>query len=155
MSEIHTNETHPQRRLGRSIGALLAGMFVGIVLTIGTDIVLHAIGVFPPWGQSMVGFDGALLLATAYRTVFGVVGSYIIARLAPNRAMQHALVGGVVGLVVSIVGAAVTWNKGPAFGPHWYPLALIVLAIPQAWLGGKLRLMQLCASSEAGTQPAL
>jgi hypothetical protein len=93
----------------------------------------------------MVGFDGALLLATAYRTVFGVVGSYIIARLAPNRPMQHALVGGVVGLVVSIVGAAVTWNKGPAFGPHWYPLALIVLAMPQAWAGGKLRVVQLRA----------
>jgi len=55
-------------------------MLVGIILTIGTDIVLHAIGVFPPWGQSMVGFDGALLLATAYRTVYGVAASYIIAR---------------------------------------------------------------------------
>ncbi len=155
MSETRANDTHTQRRLGRSVGALLAGMLVGIVLTIGTDIALHAIGVFPPWGQSMVGFDGALLLATAYRTAFGVVGSYIIARLAPNRPMQHALVGGLVGLVVSIVGAAVTWNKGPAFGPHWYPLALIVLAIPQAWLGGKLRLMQLRAPSQTGAQPAL
>jgi hypothetical protein len=145
MSEAAMIETRPPRRIGRSIGALLAGMLVGIVLTIGTDIVLHVTGVFPPWGQSMVGFDGALLLATAYRTVFGVVGSYIIARLAPSRPMQHALVGGVVGLVVSIVGAAVTWNKGPAFGPHWYPLALIVLAMPQAWVGGKLRMMQLRA----------
>jgi hypothetical protein len=145
MSEAAMIETRPPRRIGRSIGALLAGMLVGIVLTIGTDIVLHVTGVFPPWGQSMVGFDGALLLATAYRTVFGVVGSYIIARLAPSRPMQHALVGGVVGLVVSIVGAAVTWNKGPAFGPHWYPLALIVLAMPQAWAGGKLRVVQLRA----------
>jgi hypothetical protein len=145
MSEAAMVETHPPRRVLRSVGALLAGMLVGIVLTIGTDIVLHVTGVFPPWGQSMVGFDGALLLATAYRTVFGVVSSYIIVRLAPNRPMQHALVGGVVGLVVSIVGAAVTWNKGPAFGPHWYPLVLIVLAMPQAWTGGKLRVMQLPA----------
>jgi len=59
--------------------------------------------------------------------------------------MQHALAGGFIGLVVSIVGAAVTWNKGPAFGPHWYPLALIVLVMPTAWVGGKLRLMQLPA----------
>ena len=115
------NETNPPRRIGRSIGAVLAGMFAGIILTLGTDIVLHAIGVFPPWGQSMVGFDGPLLLATVYRTVYGVVGSYIIARLAPDRPMQHALVGGVVGLAVSIVGAAVTWNKGPAFGPTGIP----------------------------------
>jgi hypothetical protein len=142
-------ETHPPQRIGRSIGALLAGMLVGIILTVGTDIVLHVIGVFPPWGQSMVGFDGALLLATVYRTVYGVAASYIIARLAPNRPMAHALAGGVVGLAVSIVGAAVTWNKGPAFGPHWYPLALVVLAMPQAWAGGRLRVVQLRARADA------
>jgi hypothetical protein len=144
MSEtVMMSETQPSRGIGRSIGAVFTGMVAGIVLTIGTDIALHAVGVFPPWGQSMVGFDGALLLATAYRTVYGVVASYLMARLAPDRPMLHALVGGAIGLVVSIVGAAVTWNKGPAFGPHWYPLALIVLAMPQAWAGGKLRVMQL------------
>jgi hypothetical protein len=52
-------------------------------------------------------------------------------------------VGGFVGLALSTFGAAATWNKGPAFGPHWYPLALIVLALPTAWIGGKLRVMQL------------
>jgi hypothetical protein len=131
----------------KSIGAVLAGMLAGIILTIVTDIVLHAVGVFPPWGNSMVGFDGPLLLATVYRTVYGVLASYIIARLAPDRPMRHALVGGFIGLVVSILGAAVTWNKGPAFGPHWYPLALVVLAMPQAWAGGRLRVMQSPARS--------
>ncbi len=57
--------------------------------------------------------------------------------------MLHALVLGVLGLALSILGAAVTWNKGPAFGPHWYPLALVVLTMPQSWAGGKLRVMQL------------
>jgi len=137
------SDSNPPRRLGRSITAVLVGMIVGIVVTLGTDIVLHEIGVFPPWGESMVGFDGALGLATVYRTIYGIAASYLIARLAPDRPMQHALVGGFLGLVASIVGAAVTWNKGPAFGPHWYPLALIVLAMPQAWAGGQLRVMQL------------
>ena len=146
------SETQSPRRIGRSIAALLGGMLAGIVLTIGTDIVLQASGVFPPWGQSMVGFDGPVLLATIYRTIYGVLGSYIIARLAPDRPMAHALAGGVVGLAVSIVGAAVTWNKGPAFGPHWYPLALIVLAMPQAWAGGRLCLMQLRLPAQAGAR---
>jgi hypothetical protein len=141
------SETNPPRRIGRSITAVLVGMIVGIVATIVTDIVLHQIGVFPPWGASMVGYDGALGLATAYRTAYGIAASYLIARLAPDRPMQHALVGGLVGLAVSIVGAALTWNKGPAFGPHWYPLALVVLAMPQAWAGGKLRVMQLTTSN--------
>jgi peptidoglycan/LPS O-acetylase OafA/YrhL len=134
---------------------VLAGIFVGIVLTLGTDELLHIAAVFPPWGQSMVGYDGALLLATAYRVVYGIVGSYIIARLAPNRPMRHALIGGVIGLIVSVVGAVATWNSGPAFGPHWYPIALVVTALPCAWVGGKLRLMQLRPPVQLGAGPAL
>jgi hypothetical protein len=145
MSEM---QPAPPRRIGRSIGALAAGMFAGVILSLGTDVVLHAMGVFPPWGQSMVGFEGSLLLATVYRTVYGVASSYLAARLAPDRPMLHAMILGIVGLVVSLVGAIVTWNKGPAFGPHWYPLALVVLAIPQSWAGGKLRLMQLRSRAE-------
>jgi hypothetical protein len=142
------SETNPPRRIGRSITAVLVGMIVGIVATIVTDIVLHQIGVFPPWGASLVGYDGALGLATLYRAIYGIAASYIIARLAPDRPMQHALIGGLLGLVVGIVGAVVTWNKGPAFGPHWYPIALIVLAIPQAWVGGQLHAMQLRAHQQ-------
>jgi hypothetical protein len=149
------SETKSPRRALRSIGAVLAGMVVGIALTLGTDEILHIAGVFPPWGQSMVGFDGALLLATAYRVFYGVVASYITARLAPVRPMQHALVGGIIGLIVSVVGAVATWNSGPAFGPHWYPLALIVTALPSAWVGGKLLLMQLRSPAQVSAGPAL
>jgi hypothetical protein len=142
------SEMQRPRRIGRSIGALLAGMFAGVILSLGTDVVLHAMSVFPPWGESMVGFDGPLLLATIYRTVYGVAGSYLAARLAPDRPMLHSMILGIVGLVLSIVGTIVTWNKGPAFGPHWYPLALVVLALPQSWAGGKLRVLQLRARTD-------
>lgn len=136
------SETNSPRRIGRSIGAVLAGFVVVFLLSLGTDMVLHATHVFPPWGDSMAGYDGALLLAIIYRTIYGVAGSYITARLAPNRPMLHALIGGFIGLGISIAGAAVTWNSGPAFGPHWYAMALVLLALPTAWLGGKLRLTQ-------------
>ena len=138
------NEAQSPRRRGRSLVALLAGMFAGILLSLGTDYVLHAIGLFPALGQPVS--SPLLLLATVYRTVYGVLGAYIAARLAPNQPMMHALVLGMLGFVVSIIGAVVTWNMGPAYGPHWYPVALVVLAIPTAWLGGKLRLWQLDAA---------
>jgi hypothetical protein len=144
------SETRP-RNIPRSIGAILAGFVFVFIVTLSTDQLLHMTGVFPPWGASMVGYDAALLLATAYRIVFGIAGSYITARLAPDRPMQHALLGGFIGLLLSIVGAAVTWNGGPAFGPHWYPLALVVTALPTAWAGGKLRLMQLRAQPDTST----
>jgi O-antigen/teichoic acid export membrane protein len=96
----------------------------------------------------MTGHERALVLAAIYRTIYGVLGSYFTARLAPDKPMLHSLVGGVIGLILSIVGVVETWNKGPAFGPHWYPLALVALALPGAWLGGKLRVMQLPARVE-------
>jgi hypothetical protein len=131
------------RRLWRSVGAVVAGLLAIVVLSTATDMVLHATGVFPPLGRPMS--DALFLLATAYRIVYGVAGCYTAARLAPDRPMQHALVLGVVGLVVSIAGAVATWNRGPAFGPKWYPLAVIAIALPCAWVGGRLRLMQLRA----------
>ena len=134
------NETRPRKRIGRSIGALLAGFIAVVILSLGTDVALHAAGVFPAFGQPMS--SALFLLATAYRTVYGIAGSYITARLAPDRPMQHALLGGVIGVVLSTVGAVVTWNKGPALGPQWYPLALVALALSQSWAGGRLHNMR-------------
>jgi hypothetical protein len=136
---ITLTETQSPRRIGRSIGALLAGLVAVVVLSLGTDLALHAAGIFPALGERMS--DALLVLATAYRTVYAVAGGYITARMAPNRPMQHALAGGLIGVALGTLGAVMTWNR--ALGPHWYPLALIVTALPTAWLGGKLRLMQL------------
>lgn len=134
-----TNTNQP-RRLGRSIVAIVAGVLVIFVLSLGTDAVLHATGVYPPWFQYMP--DSLFALATAYRSVYSVLGAYLTARLAPRRPMLHAVILGVVGVVLSTLGAIGTWNKGPEFGPRWYPLALIVLSLPLSWIGGKLRLMK-------------
>ena len=109
-------ETGSPRRIGRSILAVLAGIVVGAALSLGTDALLKAFGVFPKLGNQMS--DPLFLLATAYRIVYGILGSYVIARLAPDRPMQHALIGGVLGLVVSIIGAVVTWNRGTALVSH-------------------------------------
>ena len=115
---------------------MFAGFFATFILSIGTDLLLHAAGVFPPWGQPMS--NALFALATAYRTVYTVAGGYVTARLAPNKPMGHVWTLGVIGLLAAIAGTAATWDKGPEFGPKWYPLALVVLAIPCVWLGGKL-----------------
>jgi len=122
-------------------------MLTAIVLSIGTDLGLHAVGLTPSLGQPMS--DRWLMLATTYRTIYGVIASYFVARLAPNRPMQHALSGGFMGLVASVAGAVATWNSG--LGPHWYPLSLIVLSLPPAWVGGKLREMQSRSHTAAST----
>jgi hypothetical protein len=134
-------EAAGERHLGRSIWAVVAGFLLVIVLSLATDGILHLTGVFPPIPQRMS--DGLFALATAYRTVFGIAGSYLMARLAPSKPMLHALLGGAVGFVVSVAGAVVTWNHTPSLGPHWYPVALVLTALPGAWLGAKIRLLEL------------
>lgn len=130
------SEAQNPRRIGRSVAALLAGMVTGAVPVLATDAALHATGVFPSSPQPAS--DALLLLATAYRVVYGVAGSYLTAWLAPNHPMRHVLVLGVLGTVLGIVGVVVTWGRADVVGHEWYPIALAVLAIPQSWLGGVL-----------------
>ena len=125
------------RRVIRSIIAVLAGVVTIFILSLGTDVVMHATGIYPPWFQPMR--DSLFILATAYRLIYGVAGGYITAWLAPARPMKHAIVLGIVGVVMSLAGALATWNAEPALGPRWYPLLLVVTALPCAWVGGKLR----------------
>lgn len=119
--------------------AIAAGFLAVVVLSIGTDVVLYKLGIFPPLGERMP--DRLFVWATIYRTIYAIIGSYITARLAPSRPMWHAMLGAIIGMIIGTVGAVVTWNKN--LGPHWYPLALIVTSIPCAWIGAKIREMQL------------
>lgn len=135
------NESKAPRRMGRSILAVAIGIVAGVVVTLATDVLLRAMHILPPLDQRVP--DGLLLLATTYRTVYSVAASYLIARLAPSSPMRHALAGGLIGLVVNFAGTVATWNSGPQYQSHWYPVALTVLALPCGWVGGVLREKQL------------
>jgi hypothetical protein len=119
----------------RSLGAVLLGFAVVVLLSLGTDQVLHTLQVYPPWGEPM--HDPALnLLALAYRCVYTVLGMYLTARLAPRSPLRHALVAGAIGTVMAAAGALATIPLD--LGPAWYPIALTVTALPCAWLGATL-----------------
>jgi hypothetical protein len=118
----------------KSVWAVVAGVLFIIVVTTLVDIVLHMARVFPPMNQPIN--DALALLATSYRFVISVAGAWLTARLAPGQPMKHAMVLGVVGTVLGLVGVVTTWNLG--LGPKWYAIALAVLAIPQCWAGGKI-----------------
>jgi len=118
----------------QSAWAVIAGVLTIIIATTIMDIVLHLARVYPPMTQPL---DDALsLLASSYRLVLGVAGAYLTARLAPGRPMRHALILGGVGVVLGLVGLIATWNLG--LGPRWYPVSLVLVALPQCWFGGWL-----------------
>ncbi|MFP5228620.1 MAG: hypothetical protein ACLGXA_13425, partial [Acidobacteriota bacterium] len=64
--------------MGRSILAILAGIVVGIVLSLGTDALLRVTGIAP--SQNEHWSSPLLLLATLYRSIYGVLAAWIIAR---------------------------------------------------------------------------
>jgi hypothetical protein len=130
----------PHRR-GRSAWAIVTGFVCVVVLSLITDEILHVLKVYPPWDEVMS--DKLFGLAAAYRAIYNVIGCYVAARLAPARPMRHAMLLGWVGVFVALLGAVATWNHQPSLGPHWYTVALVVLALPCAWVGGKLRESQL------------
>lgn len=140
MSPQAITNVRQQGNLFRSLLALLAGFFAVVILSLGTDIALHAVGFFPPWNQPSP--SGPLALATIYRGLYGILGGYITARVAPNRPVEHAVTGGIIGTLIGAAGAIATWNHIPSMGPHWYPIAITLLALPCSWLGGKLRIKQ-------------
>lgn len=122
----------------RSIWAVAAGVIFIVGVTTLVDIALHAAGVYPPMDKPIG--NRLALLATSYRIVISIAGAWLTARLAPEKPMKHALWLGYVGVVLGLAGLAATWNLG--LGPRWYPIALVVLAIPQCWAGGRIFEMQ-------------
>jgi hypothetical protein len=138
---IDSNEPKGFSRILRSVGVVLLGLIASVVLSLGTDVLMHSTGIYPPWAQPMS--DSQFALATAYRSIYAVAGSYISARVATFQPMQHAIALGIIGMVLAIIGAVATWNAGSQFARKWYPISLILISIPCGWLGGKLRVRQL------------
>lgn len=131
MTTIALSVAEP-RRWGRSVGAVLAGLVVNAVLSTATDLLLVAAGVFPPLSDFASFSDSLLLLALLYRTAYGVLGCYLTARLSPRRPTAHAMVLGGMGFAIGVIGAVATWGTWTS----WYSLAIIVVTLPSAWLGG-------------------
>lgn len=124
------------RSAGRSILAIVAGILTNAIPALVVDQILHSTGVYPPWGAPM--FDPLLnLLAFSYRVAFAVLGGYVAARLSPASPMRHGVILGCIGILMAGFGAYVAIATMD-LGPDWYPLALVVIALPASWFGARL-----------------
>ena len=115
--------------------AILAGLLLTTVLAIACDALLLRLfpGKFGPNGAT--GDTLILLAVLLYCSFFEFLGGYVTARLAPDRPVGHAVVFGLVGLALSVLSTIGRWNTTPA----WYFIAVIILIVPAAWAGGRLR----------------
>ena len=127
-------------RILRSTGAVLTGFFSVALLSLGTDVLLHALDVYTPWGEPMRD-PGSNLLALSYRILYTVAGGYLTAALAPHSPMRHVIVLGVLGFVAGSAGAVAAITVAD-LGPDWYPIALALSAFPSVWFGGRVHGMR-------------
>lgn len=93
----------------KSIGAVLAGFITVVILSTGTDFILETLGMFPPLTEPQSYTWLMLLFALIYRSMYTVAGT---------------------------IGVVVAWKLSPQ---HWYPISLVITALPCTWLGGKLK----------------
>lgn len=127
--------------MGRSIMAVVAGFVVIAMLAFGADALLRRVtpGSFGPGGE--VESVSILLIMMTYVAIFAISGCYLAARLAPSRPMRHALILGVLGLVFNGIASSQMWNTAPA----WYHILSLVLVMPYAWVGGRIRESEIAA----------
>lgn len=125
------------KRVLKSIGAVVGGFFTVAFLSIATDAILENTGVFPTFAYQMKYGSPTWVLLTAfiYRSVYAVVGGYVTAALAPANPMKLVKILAVLGTIGGILGIIAGWN----LSEKWYPIALAITAYPLVWLGGELR----------------
>lgn len=134
----------------RSVAAILGGFVLIGVLAFGTDAGVRQMmpEAFDATGRT----DSIpLLVATiVYVGIYATLGCYLAAFFAPSHPMRHALILGGLGLAFNIVGTIQMWNTAPA----WFHVVSLLLVMPYAWLGGRIRERQLAGSGGAQMQAA-
>jgi len=125
----------------RSVGAITAGFFTTVALAVGTDALVQSIRQ-PSSPARLAQSAGWLVAALVYTAAFAVVGAYVAARLAPRRALLHAMILGVVSVLISVPVVAASWHTAPV----WYNLIALIQVLPAVFVGGWLRERQVSDS---------
>ena len=131
----------------RSILAIGAGFVLIPVITIGIDLVLMR-AMPAVFGAPDANHDlRVLVIGTAYTAVTAIACCWLTAALAPNRPMRHALILGALGVAATVLTLVPQLSSMPL----WFAALSVLLVMPYAWLGGRLRELQLQRRGGAGT----
>lgn len=120
----------------RSVGAILAGLVVNVLLTVLTDLALSSANVFPPFG---IGFFATplVLLALTYRLLFAGVGGFTAARLerpGRERVTTYWLIG--IGITIGVLSTVGGWDMFP----RWYLIAIVAGSAAMTYVGARVAL---------------
>lgn len=130
----------------KSIAAVIVGLMLVMVLVIVTDMILGML--VPDWypaaGQGPAP-AGVYLFTFAYGAIYAVIAGYVTGVVAGRRETLHALVVGLILLVINLamqMGSA-SVAEASADQPGWYLLGMPVIGIIGLTIGGWLRERQM------------
>jgi hypothetical protein len=130
------------KQVRRSTLAVAAGFVLALFLSRSVDVLLERTGVFPTVAQQQADGFGVLwmnVVALCYRMAFGVLGGYVTAALAPNRPARHVHLLAIIATAVAVISnlAVATIPATANVLPAWFAVALVLIAYPSTWLGGR------------------
>ena len=97
-----------RKNLLKSIRAVLAGLVLVVVASVATGLLLITTGLMKqPFHRNNA---SAVSFVVFYRCLYGIMVSYLMANLAPDRSMNHAITGGIIGFFIAALGAIVCWT---------------------------------------------
>jgi hypothetical protein len=115
----------------RSILAIVAGI---AVLT-AASFALEAL-VKPLMGEGMSGRSlPQSLFQLAYTAASIAAGGYATAWVARRLEVRHAVIMGAIEVVLTIMAM----QAFPGKAPLWFWIATMIITVPAAWLGGKIK----------------
>ncbi len=119
----------------KTIGAIIAGFVTVFILSVITDFILESLHIFPPINNAAGYTWWMLLIALIYRSVYAVLGGYIIAWFSSKKPMRSVWILASIGFIFATLGLLANLDT-PVL---WYPVLLVVFTIPSVWVGGKLQ----------------
>ncbi|HEV7230251.1 MAG TPA: hypothetical protein VGO45_02920 [Bacteroidia bacterium] len=103
------------------------------LLSVATHEILHLTGVIPGMGSPQ--FDtNILLISLLYHSVYAIIGAYVTAKIAEERARKAVFILGSKEAIMWLLGILLLWKHNPA----WFNITKAVLGIPLALLGGRI-----------------
>jgi hypothetical protein len=123
------------KNLLKNIWAVVAGFFTVFILSVGTDLLLSVIGVFPSMDNASAFTDWMYALSLAYSCFYTAVGGYLAAKLSATNPWRQVYILAVLGFMAGFIGTYFNWDK--ALGHEWFSVAIVITGPIFVWIGGK------------------
>lgn len=120
--------------MSKVIAGFVVGFIVWTVLWLGSDALIVSFPTLAPSGDLQIIPTNYLLLKLASSVIFSIIAGLIAAWIS-GETMKAPLILGFMLLIVGLMVQISAWKPIPV----WYHLLFLVLLLPMAVLGGKLR----------------